>query len=242
MALRVSDLAFLLNIIAGPDWVDPNAVPGQAIQPAIAPLDLRIGFHLTNGLSDPSADIQAAIESVIHRLADDGFKVTSHLPGGIEMTPLIFSRVLGADDHETVLDLLERCNTQTPSLAIARNLAQPKPGFSAAELSQTLAVWDGFKSAMLKTFQDIDVLICPVNAKTAIEHGIEEQMLDYSYTMTYNLTGWPSVVIPCGLDRHGLPIGLQVIAAPFHEQHCLLIAEMIQNMLDFFPVPSVSSV
>ena len=95
---------------------------------------------------------------------------------------------------------------------------------------------------MLKTFQDIDVLICPVNAKTAIEHGIEEQMLDYSYTMTYNLTGWPSVVIPCGLDRHGLPIGLQVIAAPFHEQHCLLIAEMIQNMLDFFPVPSVSSV
>ncbi len=242
MALRVSDLAFLLNIIAGPDWVDPNAVPGQAIQPAIAPLDLRIGFHLTNGLSDPSADIQAAIESVIHRLADDGFKVTSHLPGGIEMTPLIFSRVLGADDHETVLDLLERCNTQTPSLAIARNLSQPKPGFSAAELSQTLAVWDGFKSAMLKTFQEIDVLICPVNAKTAIEHGIEEQMLDYSYTMTYNLTGWPSVVIPCGLDRHGLPIGLQVIAAPFHEQHCLLIAEMIQNMLDFFPVPSVSSV
>jgi amidase len=65
-------------------------------------------------------------------------------------------------------------------------------------------------------------------------------MLDYSYTMTYNLTGWPAVVVPCGLDSEGLPIGIQVIAAPFHEHQCLRIAQEIQNQLDFFPIPSVS--
>ena len=60
--------------------------------------------------------------------------------------------------------------------------------------------------------------------------------------MTYNLTGWPSVVIPCGLDEAGLPIGLQLIAAPFREDQCLALAEFIQSELDFFPVPLVNSI
>ena len=59
--------------------------------------------------------------------------------------------------------------------------------------------------------------------------------------MIYNLTGWPSVVIPCGLDEAGLPIGLQLIAAPFREDQCLALAEFIQSELDFFPVPLVNS-
>jgi len=59
--------------------------------------------------------------------------------------------------------------------------------------------------------------------------------------MTYNLTGWPSVVIPCGLDEAGLPIGLQLIAAPFREDQCLALAEFIQSELDLFPVPLVNS-
>ena len=241
MAKRVDDLALLLNIIAGPDWVDPNAITGQSLLgPEELDSPLRIGFHLSNGLAEPTVDILNAIQTVVDRLKQAGLNLTHHVPEGIEMTPLIFSRILGADDHETVLDLLERCNTHSPSAAIARNLAQPKPGFSAAELSQTLAVWDGFKSSMLRTFEHFDVLLSPVNAKTAIPHGEDEQMLDYSYTMTYNLTGWPAVVVPCGLDSEGLPIGIQVIAAPFHEHQCLRIAQEIQNQLDFFPIPSVS--
>ena len=94
---------------------------------------------------------------------------------------------------------------------------------------------------MLKSFATFDVLICPVNAHTAMPHGQAEDMLDYTYTMTYNLTGWPSVVIPCGLDEAGLPIGLQLIAAPFREDQCLALAEWIQSELDFFPLPHVNS-
>ena len=60
-------------------------------------------------------------------------------------------------------------------------------------------------------------------------------------TMTYNLTGWPSVVIPCGLDESGLPIGIQIIAAPFREDQCLAVAEFIQSELDFFPFPNVNA-
>jgi len=43
------------------------------------------------------------------------------------------------------------------------------------------------------------------------------------------------------LDEAGLPIGLQLIAAPFREDRCLALAEWIQSELDFFPLPHVNS-
>jgi|TARA_B110000037_G_scaffold14900_1_gene15594 amidase len=242
MTRFAKDLSLLLNIIEGPDLIDPNARAAPKMHAKdIDPKTLKIGFHLSNGLSTPTPAIQAAIQGVIDNLANQGVNLIEHRPDGIEMTPLIFSRLLAADDHETVLDLLERSNTETPSAAIASNLSQPKPGFSAAELCNILAIWDGFKSAMLKSFTAIDVLICPVNAQTAILHGQAEDLLDYTYTMTYNLTGWPSVVIPCGLDELGLPIGIQLIAAPFREDQCLALAEFIQAELDFYPLPNVNA-
>lgn len=242
MTRFAKDLSLLLNIVEGPDLIDPNArVAPKMHAKDINPKTLKIGFHLSNGLSTPTPAIQAALQGVIDRLANQGMNLIEHRPDGIEMTPLIFSRLLAADDHETVLDLLERSNTDTPSTAIASNLSQPKPGFSAAELCNILAIWDGFKSAMLKSFNAVDVLICPVNAHTAIPHGQAEDLLDYTYTMTYNLTGWPSVVIPGGLDELGLPIGIQLIAAPFREDQCLALAEFIQSELDFFPLPNVNA-
>ena len=242
MSRFAQDLSLLLDIIEGPDLFDPNVRIAPKLQAKdIDPKSLRIGFHLSNGLSAPTLAIQAALQRVIDKLANHGMDLQEHRPDGIEMTPLIFSRLLAADDHETVLGLLEQSNTETPSLAIASNLSQPKPGFSAAELCNILAIWDGFKSAMLKSFATLDVLMCPVNARTAIAHGQAEDLLDYSYTMTYNLTGWPSVVIPCGLDEAGLPIGVQLIAAPFREAQCLALAEFIQSELAFFPLPRVNS-
>jgi len=242
MTRFAQDLSLLLDIIEGPDLFDPNVRIAPKLQAKdIDPKSLRIGFHLSNGLSAPTLAIQAALQRVIDKLANHGMDLQEHRPDGIEMTPLIFSRLLAADDHETVLGLLEQSNTETPSLAIASNLSQPKPGFSAAELCNILAIWDGFKSAMLKSFATLDVLMCPVNARTAIAHGQAEDLLDYSYTMTYNLTGWPSVVIPCGLDEAGLPIGVQLIAAPFREAQCLALAEFIQSELAFFPLPRVNS-
>ena len=242
MTRFAKDLSLLLDVIEGPDLFDPNVRVAPKLQARdIDPKALRVGFHLNNGLSTPTPAIQTALQSVIDSLANHGMDLREHRPDGIEMTPLIFSRLLAADDHETVLDLLERSNTETPSLAIASNLSQPKPGFSAAELCNILAIWDGFKSAMLKSFETLDVLICPVNDNTAIPHGQAEDLLDYTYTMTYNLTGWPSVVIPCGMDESGLPIGLQLIAAPFREDQCLALAEFIQSELDFFPMPRVNS-
>ena len=41
------------------------------------------------------------------------------------------------------------------------------------------------------------------------------------FTVPANIAGIPAISIPCGFDRDGLPIGLQLIGKVFDEAHCL---------------------
>jgi amidase len=49
------------------------------------------------------------------------------------------------------------------------------------------------------------------------------------------LTGWPSVVIRAGTDPDGLPVGIQILARPFREDHCLAAASWLEAQLGSFP-------
>ena len=92
---------------------------------------------------------------------------------------------------------------------------------------------------MLSYFLDHDLLICPVNAKTAISHDDREDFSDYTYTAAYNLTGWPSVVIRAGSDADGLPVGVQILARPFAEHDALAMAAWLEEQLGVFEGPTL---
>jgi amidase len=54
--------------------------------------------------------------------------------------------------------------------------------------------------------------------------------------MTYNLTGWPVVIVRAGTSPEGLPIAVQVIAQPWREDVALAVAQHIESQLPFsFP-------
>jgi aspartyl-tRNA(Asn)/glutamyl-tRNA(Gln) amidotransferase subunit A len=48
----------------------------------------------------------------------------------------------------------------------------------------------------------------------------------------FNVVGAPAVSVPAGLDRHGMPIGVQLAAAPFREDLCLRAAAAIEQVTD----------
>jgi len=78
-----------------------------------------------------------------------------------------------------------------------------------------------------------------VNAHTAIPHGTQEDLTAYSYTLAFNLAGWPGAVIRGGTGEGGLPIGIQILARPFREDHCLAVAGWLEQKLGEFPRPAV---
>jgi amidase len=85
----------------------------------------------------------------------------------------------------------------------------------------------------MRTFlRDFDAILSPAAAFPAIPHGTsirDEVFPGFSYTMTYNLTGWPAAVVRCGTSKDGLPIGVQVAAAPWREDIVLQILQHLET-------------
>lgn len=91
---------------------------------------------------------------------------------------------------------------------------------------------------MLAFMEHYDVILCPVSSEPAPIHGAtfaDEKYPAYapmfSYTMTYNMTGWPGAVVRAGTSPEGLPIGVQVVARPWREDVALAVAQYLETSL-----------
>ena len=58
------------------------------------------------------------------------------------------------------------------------------------------------------------------------------------FTVAANLTGAPAISIPCGFDRNGLPIGLQIQGDYFAEAQILDVAHRFQQATDWHQSPT----
>ncbi len=87
-----------------------------------------------------------------------------------------------------------------------------------------------------KAFETYDVLVTPATPTTAFGFGdktdnpLEMYMADIC-TVSVNIGGLPAVVLPCGYDESGLPIGLQIIGKPFGEAAILNAAYALEKTI-----------
>ncbi len=235
MAKSVDDLIYLLEIMSGPDNIDPHAIPCPLLDPyKVNVAELSIGYHTDNGIKTPDDSIVSTIKSVIDLLSAHKMVASEVRPSGIEMAGFIFGHLMAADNGDLINMLLEDSQTTTPSPVVSALLQGVGDPISAPEFSQVINLWHNFQSSMLSYFDAFDILVTPVNAHTATTHDQPEDFSAYSYTTAYNLTGWPSVVIRAGTDPAGLPIGLQILARPFREDQCLAVASWLEAQLGSF--------
>jgi hypothetical protein len=54
-----------------------------------------------------------------------------------------------------------------------------------------------------------------------------------SNTAAFNHFGTPSITVPCGFSRDGLPLGMQIVAAPFREEIAARVAHAYQQATDW---------
>ncbi|WP_008317118.1 Asp-tRNA(Asn)/Glu-tRNA(Gln) amidotransferase subunit GatA [Leptolyngbya sp. PCC 6406] len=73
-----------------------------------------------------------------------------------------------------------------------------------------------------RAFEQVDVLVCPTAPTTAFKAGekVDDPLSMYLsdlMTIPVNLAGLPGMSLPCGFDRGGMPIGLQLISNVLRE-------------------------
>jgi len=93
---------------------------------------------------------------------------------------------------------------------------------------------EGFKRA----YRDCDVIVGPTSPTPAFPIGAKaddpvQMYLNDIFTVAGNLTGAPAISIPCGFDRTGLPIGLQIQGDAFAESVILNVAHRYQQATDW---------
>ena len=100
------------------------------------------------------------------------------------------------------------------------------------------------RTLIRKDFEDafssgVDAILTPTTPSSAFEQGRADETdpvqmyLNDVFTVTVNLAGLPGVSVPAGLDRRGLPLGLQLIGQPWAEGELLNIAFVLESATGF---------
>lgn len=110
-------------------------------------------------------------------------------------------------------------------------------GYYDAYYVKALKVKALIKQAFDKAFEKYDVILGPVAPTTALKCGESlsdpiKMYLGDIYTVSVNLAGLPGISLPCGYDKEGLPIGLQLLGQTFDEKSIIRAAYTFEKCFD----------
>ncbi len=263
----LEDLRLCFSLIAGADLRRPDVPPIPLDTPSDKPLqDLKIAW--IDQLPDiPTArEIREAMQTVAEKIAQTQACIEYWLPKAFDLSRIwnLYGRMaayltkyaepIDRYNVQRNLQLLFRTATQgDKKLRALGNFNQFLPEIFKPSLRgyfETLTERDRLIAELDEAFLPWDVWIMPVAATPAFTHRpawtavkIEGISCPYGvangvYTIPFNLSGHPAVVIPIGRTQNHLPIGLQIVGKRWREMELLAIASQLDQVVGDFQRPS----
>jgi aspartyl-tRNA(Asn)/glutamyl-tRNA(Gln) amidotransferase subunit A len=243
MARSVADCALMLDVIAGPDGIDPSCVPG-AVPAHGAGLErdlkgLRVGVLRPWLLPDCACDPQIAglFEAAAARLADGGARLVDidfPLFPALHDTDFIgLACEALAYHHQRLVAHWDRYNPAT-RLALATGAL-----YSGADQVQAQRIRRLGQQAYERLFDRIDVLILPVSPHAAPDLAWLGTPRAFAsrpvaiYTGVFNALGAPALSVPMGFTPAGLPMGLQIAGRRGDDLTVLQAGHAFQRLTDW---------
>ena len=222
LARSVADLALVLPIIQGVDWVDASVVPmplGDWQQVDLR--SLRVAFYTEHEEAIPEPVCKQATIDAAQALVSEVALVEEKLPPRVGESYTITRNYWQRPESESWAEWLPDGPFQLDSETIERHLFE----------------WDRFRRGLISFMQHYDVIITPAIERPAQPHGQREGGI--AYTLTYSLTGYPAVVVRTGTTADGLPVGVQVVARPWREDVALAVAGLLEARFGGWQPPPI---
>ncbi|MCS7235602.1 MAG: amidase [Armatimonadota bacterium] len=227
----VEDAALLLEVLAGPDGLDPACAPHpverwtQACR--IGPSGLRVGVPDRFFSDRAIPEVREAYGRALASLEGAGVQVREvKLPREFE-AGLVAQRTILASEaatfHRRWFD--HRRDDYGPKL---RALLEEGGRIPATEYIRARQIRRACRRGMAALFGEVDVLATPATPAPA-PRGLESTG-DPSFNGPFSFVGFPSVTVPVGLSQEGLPLGVQLAAAPFAEATLLRAAAALEGV------------
>jgi len=258
-ANTVDDAAALLSVISGYDKRDSTSIDAEidfapeSLSSDMAGKTIGVPDEYFQGISD---DVNSAVKKQIENLKNAGATI---VPISLKLTeyaiPIYYliataeassnlARYDGvrygtrSENVTNLSELYENSRSEGFGKEVKRRIIlgtySLSSGYYDAYYNQALKgralIIEDFKEA----FSKVDAIVTPVTTTTAFKIGemvsdpLEMYMSDI-LTISANLAGIPGISVPVGLDKTGLPIGMQVLGKLFDEKTILNVAKAIEE-------------
>jgi aspartyl-tRNA(Asn)/glutamyl-tRNA(Gln) amidotransferase subunit A len=235
----VEDAAVLLQILAGYDPGDPSGIDVPVGDFANHldrfPNKLRIGVPRAFFFDELHPDVAQATESAIQVFAGLHAEIRD-----VKLDVPTDRTVLTSEAwayHEPLV-------TRSPELYQPATLAriQSAANTSAAVALRARRELEARRHAIRATFEEVDILLTPTvpippptigDLKAHPDQLRPAELLMLRNTRPFNEWGIPAISVPCGFTKDGLPIGLQLAAAPWREDVVLQAARAYEQATDW---------
>jgi amidase len=236
IARTVRDLEVALSVLSGEDGLDPTCAPRSAAPLARKNLrGLRFGWCLGDQEIPCSSDVQQVVEAVAAGLRGVGL-VDVFMPGLLRGGR---ERYDGLRDLDTLAEIRLAVGGSERRLGVGtRQLLERPSVVDAGELSSAWRRALEWRVWFVEQLREAPVMIAPVAPGAATGHDgalvVDGRRLGpwdlMAYCRAVSLTGLPVVSIPCGASERGLPLSVQVVGRPFHDEEVLSVARLLERL------------
>lgn len=250
MARSVADCALFLDAMAGYDDRAPLGLhaPAKPFQSAVERINpaVRIAYAPTlGGFAPVEGEIEQIMRSALQLMEVEGARVDEACPSmqGLYETYITLRAMTWACLPGRAPRSIQKHYKKT----LAENI----------ELGRTLSTDQIYDANLSRTeiyhrmrifLKDHDVLACAVVGLEPLDVEVEypsevdgvacDTYVDWlRFSFLSTVTGLPSISIPCGFTKSGMPVGLQLIGPPRGEEKLLAVAAAIEQVLDLGTAP-----
>jgi aspartyl-tRNA(Asn)/glutamyl-tRNA(Gln) amidotransferase subunit A len=245
LAQSAEDCALLMGLMAGADPEDPTAVavpvPDYMAATKGALKGLRVGVPTAFYVDDLDAEVARVLDETIATLKREGAEIVRvELPDQRQLSAAsqIVLAVEAAAFHKRWM--IERLEDYGPQVRMRLENGLAIPAITYLETMR----WRGpALSAHGEAVAGVDAVIAPVSpvpaptiAESDVGGGAGAEVVIQRltrFTRPVNYLGLPSLALPCGFTRNGLPVGMQLIGRSFDEATLLRIGAAFQRATDF---------
>ena len=237
MCRTVEDTALLLGVIAGYDEMDPSSVdrpvPDYSQSLTTRTSKLRLGIPRTPFFNDLDPEIAKAVDDAIQVLRT----LTASLRE-VQLPPAPNGREIVGPE---AFAYHSKWITESPEKyqpATRERLLQFASAVTTEQYVHARRRCDLLRREIKNVFTTVDLLVTPTmssppSAINPIAAGASLDTGRIRNTSPFDVLGLPAISIPCGFTRSGLPIGLQIIGAPFDEPTVLTLAHTYEQATDW---------
>jgi aspartyl-tRNA(Asn)/glutamyl-tRNA(Gln) amidotransferase subunit A len=253
LAQSVEDCALLVGLMSGADPADPTTsslpVPDYMAAAKQSIKGLRIGVPTAFYVDDLDSEVAGVLDETLAVLRKEGAEIVQvELPDQRQLTAAC-QFVLATE----AAAFHKRWMIERPQDYGAQVLMRLQNGFAIPAVSylEAMRFRGPALAAYLAAVEGTDAVIAPVApmpAPTIAESDVgnsndAEAVIQRvtRFTRPINYLGLPSLSIPTGFTKTGLPVGMQVIGRSFDEAMLIRIGSAFQRATDFHQrVPKLS--